>query len=274
MLKDLQVYKSFNAFLTQKINKLSIHQILRFFSNNIILLVVFGMLHMLTHLLALEFEVFEGWSSWYWPIGVQVACYILLPFQYWLVIMFAIPMGGTFEHVLINNGSFLDPNKLNTFFEPFTVLKFSQLTFIALLKLYKVKLTLEEVKPMLLIMSAAASYRLIVSARNILTESFFDVPKERVFEMILVQFLAGLLTILIIVPLVFLLRKFWLNRHKVQWHTVLPAISYLFLLVLTSIFLYLTQPITLYVLRILAFIPLVWFGLVTNMDGKVLLVPC
>ena len=269
MLKDLSFYQKHLPTKCKVLNKLTLVDAFRFVFNNLLLLIALGLLHTATHLLALEFEVYKGWSSWYWPIGVQVACYILMPFRYWLVIMLAIPMGGIFEHIIVYDGSYTDPGKLRTFLEPFTLLKFSQLVFIAFLKVRIDKLTLEKVKPMLFIMAVAASYRLIVSVRNILTESFFDVPKDRIFEMILAQFLGGFLTILIVVPFTFLIVKAWQNRNRLPWRKAVEVLIYLSVLIFVTLIIYYLQPKTLYLLRILAFIPLIWFSYQFGWEGAI-----
>ena len=227
---------------------------------NIVLIGLLANAEFFLYWLSTFFTVYEGWVSWYWPVGLRTACLLLFPFRYWPALLIAGSSGQLLFNVLINDGVFV------TSFErilgsTFSLFSLSKVVVIGYVKIKVKDVNINSLKSLLMVLGAAVSYRMISSSILILTNRLYEtIPDERKFEIILAHFLGGVLAILIIVPLAFLIQYSWRHRDNICVFNTKWPLGALVLLVVTTVFIYSIQPHTLYLLRILSFIPLVWFG--------------
>lgn len=231
--------------------------------SSLLLIVLFAFLEVALFRFSMQFVIYENWASWYFPVGLRIVALFIFPFRYWPALIIAGALGQATYFII--------------FFE--RPLGAVQATFLGLLKAYNIlallvisffkkklcEITISKLKPLLFILAAAILYRLIRSTLLITlsksTGKFYgSIPDERKFELVLTHFLGGFVGIVTLIPLGFLLHKAWQYRHQIIWIEVVKAINFTFAMLTLVIGLYLVQPHTLYLLRILAILPLIWFA--------------
>ena len=244
------------------------------------IIVFFSLLEFALFSFSVKFSLYEGWVSWYFPVGLRVVLFLLLPFRYWPALYLANEWGQglyfvTFwenEQIYNFNGSYID-YFLSRAFRPvdLTYTQHWALFPIALLKYKFNDLDFTKLRPFIYILVACSSYRAFASVKLIFTSHLYQqIPDERKFEMVLGHFLGGFVGITTMMLAIFFVFRSWQCRHMISLPKVNNCVIQLIALVIFVLALYQLQPHTLYLMRIIAIIPLVyflvkfgWFGITT-----------
>ncbi|WP_284244921.1 MASE1 domain-containing protein [Thalassotalea insulae] len=212
----------------------------------------------LLYWLSFSFTVYQGWVNWYWPVGFRVACLALFPFRYWPALLLSgglaqfsiqvIHLGQPYEQYL---------HYIYLCFKPVFIFRIFAIIYV---KLALKEFTLTKVVPAIKIIAACTFYRLVSNIYIILNNpQYQNIPDERKFEMMMAQFLGGFIAIIVIVPIAFALKEAWINRGKINIRELIHLGLSLVALIATIFFLYQVQPHTVYLMKILIFVPLLWF---------------
>ena len=234
---------------------------IRFLLQSALIVFVFAILEVLLFRFSLEFEIYEKWASWYFPIGLRIASLLILPFRFWPALFFAGATGQAVYKILLLElpwSSFL-----SVFPKVFTIRNFILYSVMGGVKCWLRGRTIERVIPLFVVLCGAILYRAVSSTFLLSNPNSFyygDIPAERKFELILTHFLGGLVGILIIVPIGYLLCWGYQNKSALLSIKSLQLLNQLLLMVGGATFIYFIQPHTLYLLRMLAILPLIWFS--------------
>ncbi len=233
------------------------------------ILVFFALLEVALYRFSINFSLYEGWVSWFFPVGLRVVMFLLLPFRYWPALYLANEWStGIYQLTFWQtewlenfNGSYFD-YVFNRTFRLFDISyrQYWALIPIALLKYKVTNLNFTQLRSFIYILVACSLYRVYTSIRLILTSnSYQDIPDERKFEMIIGHFLGGFVGITTMMLAIFLVYRTWQYRHQINLTKLKSGFIQLSILVATTLLLFHLQPDTLYLMRILAIIPLVYF---------------
>ncbi|MEI6894959.1 MAG: MASE1 domain-containing protein [Colwellia sp.] len=242
---------------------------LTYFFNCVLILLLTANIEYILYWFSGSFTVYKGWVSWYWPVGFRVACLVLFPFKYWPALILGGCLGQLQVHLFLFEQS-LNSDDWSYLFIAFRPERLASYLGIALIKIRLKEITIEKLKPLILILTGCTFYRLVESINSILTsERYASIPEERKFEMFLAHFLGGFIAIMLIVPMAFLVKKLWLRRKLLPIKKIVSLSLYLIVFLGVTVFIYQVQPHTLYLMRILAIIPLVWFSYKYGWEGAI-----
>lgn len=248
-------------FLSNKFNSVSRTQIIKFLLLSLFIVVVASNIETLLYLLSFNYVVYEDFVSWYFPVGFRVICYIFLPLRYWPALTIGFTLGQIFYvwyyyDVALDNVGY---RLLSTVSREYMIL-----TPLILAKLFKVRLDINTLKSAVTVIFIAISYRFIRSMLIVLPEGtknkYALIAAEDRFEMMLAHQLGGILTTLILLLLAFF-AKTWFSQRKhffSRKNIILALQLSLCFFVFYSTFL--IEPKSVYLLRMLAIFPLLWFS--------------
>lgn len=213
------------------------------------------------YLFSFNFVVYENFVSWYFPAGVRVVCYLFFPLRYWPALTIAFTLGQ-----ILYTWHFYDEALSDI---PYRLAKSMLREYLILLpviaiKLLKIPLNINTVKNAVIVIFAAISYRLI---RSIIIIAFNDrnnkyrlIADEERFEMILAHQLGGIIPILIMLLLFFSGMVLYKKWHILISENSAKLIGQLIICLCLFITAYQLEPKSLYLLRMLAIFPLIWFS--------------
>lgn len=213
------------------------------------------------YLFSFNFVVYENFVSWYFPVGVRVVCYLFFPLRYWPALTIGFTLGQ-----IIYTWHFYDEALSDI---PYRLAKYMLLEYLILLpviaiKLLKIPINISTVKNAVIVIFAAISYRLI---RSTILIAFSDrndkyrlIADEDRFEMILAHQLGGIVTILIMLLLFFSGKMLYKNCRSLISKDSIQLIAQLIICLCLFITAYQLEPKSLYLLRMLAIFPLIWFS--------------
>jgi two-component system sensor histidine kinase UhpB len=233
----------------------------RLLFDSLLIILLFSLLEVVLFRLSLQFVIYESWASWYFPVGLRIVALFILPFRYWPALIFAGVFGQAIHHIM-----YLDKPIEDLFNIPTRLLSINHVSALLVLALVKAKLavpTISRLKPLLAIIGAALVYRVIRSTLLLINSnsSYYEgIPNERKFELILTHFLGGFVGILTLIPLGYLIFELWQRRLNFYWTRIVKPISQALILVTIVFSLYAIQPHVIYLLRILAVLPIIWFA--------------
>lgn len=233
------------------------------------IIVSFSLLEVVLYRFSIHFSLYEGWVSWFFPVGLRSVMFLLLPFRYWPALFLANEWGAGIYKAIYWQQEWLsnfDGNYFKWVFNqalnPFdiTYRQHWALIAIALLK-YKVKeISFTKLKSFIYILIVCSLYRVYESIHIVFTSTSYQaIPNERKFEMILGHFLGGFVGITTMMLTIFLVFRAWQSRHQIDFIKAKNGFIQLSLLMIMTLLLFIIQPHTLYLMRILAIIPLVYF---------------
>ena len=237
---------------------------------SLIIIIFFAPTKAALYRFSIHFSLYEGWVSWYFPVGLLVISFILLPFRYWPAIFLANEWGsGIYQSIFWQpewlkefNGNYIEWIFNRAFWLlDFTHAGYWSLIPIALLKYKKFNLDFTQLKSFIYILIACTFYRAGTTSSYILTGAgtYNTIPVERKFEMVLGHFLGGFVGITTMMLVLFLPYKCWQIRHHLENQKIKTFLWQLIILVIIVLGIYYIQPQTLYLMRIFAIIPLVYF---------------
>jgi len=223
----------------------------------LLFVIVFASVYYLLYHFSRNWYTHEYWTTWFMPAGWQLGCLLLIPYRYW----FTLFMGATFTNwvVTINYGNNLDISL-------YAIIKHSPLKIVIALTVFwfrekfKGKF-LTDFKGVVAFLSCASLLQLLIGFMLTFTSHFYaNIPEDKKFEILLSFFIGGLIGNLLVASPLLALQQIWLERLDIDWGKVFGGISLLTLLVSCTFYFYYLQPHTLYLLRVLAFIPIIWFS--------------
>ena len=214
--------------------------------------------------MVLQFEIYQGWAAWYFPVGLRIVALLILPFRFWPALLIAGPLGGNTHHIIWYDFPISHLSKTITDI-------YSSGNTYATIALAYAKYTLRgrsitTLKALIIVLVTCFIYRGIRSfylvGLGVNKSKYFyaNIPEERLFEIILNHLLGGMVGILTLVPVGYLVFEAWKIRHNIQWRKVLVATQQMLLFIAVAATIYINQPKTLYLIRMLAIIPLIWFA--------------
>lgn len=220
--------------------------------------VVFAILEIVLYRLSLQYVVYDQWVSWYFPVGLRVLAYLLMPFKFWPALFISNFLGqlgfNYFYYGILAEDPFL---RLIREFCIQTIF----LIPIFVLKKKKLSLQIDKMKSLLWVAAACLGYRLMSSTYLLITDSLYSsIPEERKFEMIIAHILGGFVGIFMALLICYVGRWAWGNLNNINKSKLFDFTGQFLVLFVTILFIYTIQPQTLYLLKMLAILPLVWFA--------------
>lgn len=213
------------------------------------------------YLFSFNYVVYKDFVSWYFPVGFRVACYIFFPLRYWPALTVGFTL-GQISYVWYFYDVPLDdlPYRLVSSASR----EFLILTPLILAKLCKVRLDIQTVKSAVTVIFVAISYRFIRSMLIILPSDsqnkYRHIADQDRFEMMLAHQLGGIITTLIMLLLAFHAKTIYQHFNKLLTREVGTLMVQLSFCLCVFIGAYVLEPKSLYLLRMLAIFPLIWFS--------------
>jgi len=222
----------------------------------------------------MHYSIYDGRASWYFPVGIEIVAFLLMPMRYWIAIILGYALGAT---VYLHHYDGLPYS--NIFKE--TLYAFIDrclpIAGIVYLKFKKLELRLDKVKSAVYILMAALTYRVIRFLEYYFLESEFlygEFASDKLFELFLLHIVTGFVAIFIILVLVFTLDYFNQYIKMIHRNERIQMFLQLLLVILAFILLYFYDRNTLYILNMLVVIPLVWFSYRFGWIGIMLFANC
>ena len=261
----------FNLTFKQSQNQLAQFNWLHWGKNSLIIIVAFALLELVLYRFSIHFSLYDGWVSWYFPVGLRAVSFFLLPFKYWPALYLGTQWGSGIYFLLFwkpewltnFDGNYISYllNRTLRIFDPINVQKWSIL-IIALLKIKLKQIDFTKLVGFIYILMGCALYRAVSSTKLILMPDgslYQNIPEIRRFEMLFGHFLGGFVGITTMMLAMFLCVKCWQLKHQINIAQLARFLGQLATLVTVIILVFHLQPHTLYLMRIFAIIPLVYF---------------
>jgi len=213
------------------------------------------------YLFSFNYVVYEDFVSWYFPVGFRVVCYLFFPLRYWPALTVGFTLGQIsyvwyYYDVPMNDLAY---RLLRAATREYMIL-----TPLILAKLFKVRLDIQTVKSAVTVLFIAISYRFIRSMLIILPSDSQNkyrlIADEDRFEMMLAHQLGGIITTLIMLLFAFHAKTIYQQLNKLITKEVGTLLVQLCFCLTVFIGVYLFEPKSLYLLRMLAIFPLIWFS--------------
>jgi len=213
------------------------------------------------YLFSFNYVVYEDFVSWYFPVGFRVVCYLFFPLRYWPALTVGFTLGQISYVWYYYN---VPMNDLAYRLLRAATREYMILTPLILAKLFKVRLDIQTVKSAVTVLFIAISYRFIRSMLIILPSDSQNkyrlIADEDRFEMMLAHQLGGIITTLIMLLFVFHAKTIYQQLNKLITKEVGTLLVQLCFCLTVFIGVYLFEPKSLYLLRMLAIFPLIWFS--------------
>lgn len=248
-------------FLSHKLNSLSATQIVKFLLLSLLIVIVAPIIETLLYLFSFNYVVYEDFVSWYFPVGFRVICYLFLPLRYWPALTIGFTLGQIFYvwyyyDVALDN---LCYRLLSSASREYMIL-----TPLILAKLLKVRLDIKTLRSAVSVIFIAISYRFIRSMLIVLPEGtknkYALIAAEDRFEMMLAHQLGGILTTLLLLLLAFYVKTLFEQRKYLLKSKNIMLAFQLTLCFMAFYSTFLIEPKSVYLLRMLAIFPLLWFS--------------
>ncbi len=213
------------------------------------------------YLFSFNYVVYEDFVSWYFPVGFRVVCYLFFPLRYWPALTVGFTLGQISYVWYYYN---VPMNDLAYRLLRAATREYMILTPLILAKLFKVRLDIQTVKSAVTVLFIAISYRFIRSMLIILPSDSQNkyrlIADEDRFEMMLAHQLGGIITTLIMLLFAFHAKTIYQQLNKLITKEVGTLLVQLCFCLTVFIGVYLFEPKSLYLLRMLAIFPLIWFS--------------
>ena len=213
------------------------------------------------YLFSFNYVVYEDFVSWYFPVGFRVVCYLFFPLRYWPALTVGFTLGQISYVWYYYN---VPMNDLAYRLLRAATREYMILTPLILAKLFKVRLDIQTVKSAVTVLFIAISYRFIRSMLIILPSDSQNkyrlIADEDRFEMMLAHQLGGIITTLIMLLFAFHAKTIYQQLNKLITQEVGTLLVQLCFCLTVFIGVYLFEPKSLYLLRMLAIFPLIWFS--------------
>lgn len=191
------------------------------------------------------------------PAGLQLGCMLLFPYRYWLSMI----MSSVFVNwvITINYG-----NQANM--DIIYVLSKSPYRLALVIVVWPIKewfsgRFLTQFKGVLAFLACATTIQFIIGITLTFTSRFYaSIPEERKFEILLSFLVGGVIGNLFIASSMLAIKQLWQERITINRYNILSNLVILAVLSIAAVYLYNIQPHTLYLLRVLAFIPIIWLA--------------
>lgn len=247
--------------LTLKLKSIQRSEIVKFVLLSCLIVLITPIIENSLYLLSFNYVVYEDFVSWYFPVGFRVVCYLFFPFRYWPALTVGFTLGQIsyvwyYYDVPMNDLAY---RLLRAASREYIIL-----TPLILAKLFKIRLDIQTVKNAVTVIFIAISYRFIRSMLIILPSDSQNkyglIADDDRFEMMLAHQLGGIITTLIMLLFAFHGKTIYQQLNKLITREVSTLLVQLSACLVVFIGVYLFEPKSLYLLRMLAIFPLIWFS--------------
>lgn len=223
----------------------------------LLLVIVYMAVYYMLYHFSRNWYTHKYWSTWFLPAGWHLGAMLLLPYRYWVSLF----MGNLIVNAIITINYGNQPN-----FELSHILNKAIWKLSIVLIVFSIKERFSErliihFKGVLIFLSCASLVQLVIGIDLAYNSRFYtSIPEGRKFEILLSFFIGGIIGNLFIASTMLACKQFWLERKNINWQEVVTCILALLVICTIVYYLYIIQPHTLYLLRVLAFIPIIWFS--------------
>ena len=243
-----------------------------FFRHNVVIILAASLGFYLSWFATLSYSLKDGLASWYFPAGMLVVAMLHLHFRYWLALF----VGARIGHYL-----YLGVPELTTVQDALWMLilavvhQLLPMLGIVFIKLKKIPIRLDLVYSAIAILAAALFYRAVRFFQYYMMDTqalYSGVPDKQLFEMFALHIVTGFVAIFICLILAFTIRdvpRYWRRFTRQEKYLL---VSQLLGALIAVLLLYQYQPSSLYLLKMILFIPLIWFSYRFGWSGAMLFV--
>lgn len=216
--------------------------------------------------LSIQYEVYAGLISWYFPVGLRVLLLLLLSWRYIGFAWFGMITGNALFYVFVLDPTAIFINLLESGL--FAVLPLLPAVVIA--KYYFNKQTQFGLNSIGIMIIFGLAYRFINISRLWVTQEYMyaQTPDISQFELFFAHQLSGYIGIFVVLQLYF--ATYWLVHHHRELTRYVSLLIQLTGLLVLTFGLYYLQPQTVYLMQMIAFIPIIWFAYRYNWIGALL----
>ena len=231
-----------------------------FLRNNIAIILAASLAFYLSWFVTLSYSVKDGLASWYFPAGMLIVAMLHLHLRYWLALF----VGARIGHYL-----YLGVPELTTVQDALWVLivavahQLVPMLGIVFIKLKKIPIRLDLVNSAIAILAAALFYRAVRFVQYYMMDNqalYGGVLDEQLFELFAMHIVTGFVAIFICLILTFTIRdvpRYWRRFTRQEKYLL---VSQLLGALIAVLLLYQYQSSSLYLLKMILFIPLIWFS--------------
>ena len=244
-----------------KLNTLNSREVLNYIALSLLIIAILGALEGTFFLFSLNYIVYENLVSWYFPVGLNLVSFILLPFRYWPAVLLGQAFGQiAFSHLYYD----FELTKLWSILYTDWIDKLLLLLPLIYIKYRRIPLEIDRFKGLILILGVTLFYRGARSLYLILdprTDVFYRDISEPMFSQIIVShILGGFVGIILALMVAYLGIWIWRNYNKLEWPKLLQFILSLMVLMLVPYSIYQFQPEVMYLLRMIGVLAFIWFA--------------
>jgi glucose-6-phosphate-specific signal transduction histidine kinase len=246
-----------------KLNTLNSRAILNYIAVSLLIITIMATLEGTLYMLSLNYIVYEEWVSWYFPVGVNLVAFILLPLRYWPAVFIGMDIGQIGFHHLYYD---LELNDLWFIFNADWIHKTLLLIPLIYIKYRGIALEIDRFKGLILILGVTLFYRgarsidLVLHLNSNLKDQYSNIPDEMIVQVIFSHILSGFVGILFALMIAYSGLWLWRNFNKLEWHILLQLILSLAVLIIATYITYQYQPEVLYLLRMIGVVTFIWFA--------------
>jgi len=246
-----------------KLNIPNSREIINYIAVSLLLIAVLSTLEGTLFMFSMNYVVYEDWVSWYFPVGVNLVSFILLPLRFWPAVFIGMDLGQIGFHYLYHD---FELNELWFIFSAEWIHKTLLLTPLIYIKYRGISLEIDRFKGLVLILSIALFYRgvrsidLVLHLNSNLKDHYGKIPDEMLIQVVVSHILGGFIGILFALMVAYSGLWLWNNYHKIEWHKLLQFILSFTVFMLATSITYLFQPEVLYLLRMLGVLIFIWFA--------------
>jgi len=233
----------------------------QFIAKNIITFsVTFGLIYF-SSVFMLSYTVFDGRACWYFPVGIELILFIFFPFRYWPIIILSISLSINFSN---NELDIFTPLQIVQEFLHEIWNRAIPLLAIVFLKLRYTYITFTNLKVALAILGAALIYRLLrISYLYFIAEDmslYGGVLDENLFELFTLHITTGFAAIFVVFVLFFTIYEFPKHWRVLSKKDRISLVCQVMICLAVGIILYLFNHTALDAIKMIAFIPIIWFA--------------
>lgn len=228
------------------------------FLANVIVLCFVCLCEFLFFTLSFNYTVVPGFVIWYFPLGFQFIIFMFLPYRYWPIAVLAICIGSGLS--LRFEGSIYYQYLKHFFLTMCMVLHTLPIIFYA--RKYYINKHLFTLKSIIILVFLGMLVRLTnISFYFISNTSVYDrATPEQEFSIFLQHNIAAYPGVLMGVCVYLLVRWFNDNQIKISDPTKGVILEYVLLMTVAMIAMFHLHPTTQEIMKLLLFLPIIWFG--------------
>ena len=207
--------------------------------------------------LTLQYEVYVNEVSWYFPAGFRILLFLFLPFRYWLAAWVGVNLGNAWFYLDYLDSQMGFAYHLNEY-PPYLL----TMPVIAWAKYKGWHNNLMTLKTIATIIGLMVVCRIITTTHAyILTLHLYEnISPNKQFEMYFAHQLGGYIGALVLLNWFYIGAWFKQQHHSIWSKQNINLLIYLSVLALTIICVFYVQPNSAYLMKMFAFVPIMWFA--------------